>query len=211
MSVLDKVIHIYQRFYAQKAVLNGAPTLSINADSLGTAEFPVDKAVAELDAMAAYLMGLSGLKNVPFDRQVKIVKESYQGQTFWQELLFDYLDMKLDIEEEQLEKKAETVADKIRMAQYEIAEHEAREEEIINHYAAKITKEKFHVDAVALIRNYMKMLRKDKKEAWRILTTNPAYFSPIKVMDDNGKKVLSPSQAISENDKLAKFLKSLKG
>ena len=211
MSISDKVIHIYQRFYAQKGVLNGAPTLTINADSLGVAEFPTDKAMTELDGVAAYLMGLPGLKNIPFDRQVKIVKESYQGQAFWQELLFDYLSLKLDLEEERLQEKSEEIADKVRMTQYQINEHEAHEEEIINHYAAKIAKEKFHVDAVSLIRNYMKMIRKDPKRAWEVLTTNPAYFSPIKVTDERGKTVLSPSQATAENARLAKFLKTLKG
>ena len=211
MNNSDKVIHIYQRFYAQRGVLNGAPTLSINADAVGTAEFPTEKAVAEMDAVAAYLMGLAGLKNIPFDRQVKIVKESYQGQPFWQELLYDYLELKLDLEDERLEKQAEEVSDKILMTQYLIAEHEDHEEEIINHYAAKVAKEKFHVDAVALIRNYMKMIRKDPKKAWEVLTTNPAYFSPIKVMDERGKTILSPSQATAENAKLAKFLKTLKG
>ena len=211
MSVSDKVIHIYQRFYAQRGVLNGAPALTINADAVGAAEFPTDKAIAELDAVAAYLMGLPGLRNIPFDRQVKIVKESYQGQTFWQELLFDYLELKLDVEDERLEKQGEEVTDQIRMAQYQIAEHEDHEEEIIQHYAAKVAKEKFHVDAVALIRNYMKMIRKDPKRAWEVLTTNPAYFSPIKVTDERGKTVLSPSQAAAENAKLAKFLKTLKG
>ena len=211
MNNSDKVIHIYQRFYAQRGVLNGAPTLSINADAVGTAEFPTEKAVAEMDAVAAYLMGLAGLKNIPFERQVKIVKESYQGQPFWQELLYDYLELKLDLEDERLEKQAEEVSDKILMTQYLIAEHEDHEEEIINHYAAKVAKEKFHVDAVALIRNYMKMIRKDPKRAWEVLTTNPAYFSPIKVMDERGKTILSPSQATAENAKLAKFLKTLKG
>ena len=211
MNNLDKVIHIYQRFYAQRGVLNGAPTLSINADAVGTAEFPTEKAVAEMDAVAAYLMGLAGLKNIPFERQVKIVKESYQGQPFWQELLYDYLELKLDLEDERLEKQAEEVSDKILMTQYLIAEHEDHEEEIINHYAAKVAKEKFHVDAVALIRNYMKMIRKDPKKAWEVLITNPAYFSPIKTEDEKGKKVLSPAQAISENARLAHFLKGLKG
>ena len=211
MSNSDKIIHIYQRFYAQKAVLSGAPVLSINPDNIGVAEFPTAKAITELDAIAAYLMGLPSFKNIPFNRQVQIVKESYQGQPFWQELLFDYLSLKLDLEEEELKTKTEEIADKVRMAQYEINLHEAHEEEIIEHYAAKITKEKFHVDAMALIRNYMKMLRKDPKKAWEVLTTNPAYFSPIKVTDDKGKTILSPSQAKTENDKLANFLKTLKG
>ena len=211
MNISDKISHIYQRFYAQRGVLNGAPALTINADAIGTAEFPIEKAFAELDAIAAYLMGLPGLKNIPFDRQVKIVKESYQGQPFWQELLYDYLELKLDREDERLEKQGEEVADQIQMVQYQIAEHEEHEEEIIQHYAAKVAAEKFHVDAVALIRNYMKMIRKDPKRAWEVLTTNPAYFSPIKTTDERGKTILSPSQASAENARLAKFLKSLKG
>ena len=105
----------------------------------------------------------------------------------------------------------EELKDKIRMVQYEMNCQEEKLEDIINHFAAKITAAKFHVDGAALIRNYLKMTQKDAKKAWEVLITNPAYFSPIKTTDAQGKTILNPTQATEENQKLAKFLKGLKG
>ena len=81
----------------------------------------------------------------------------------------------------------------------------------MNHFAAKIAEEKFHVDGQSLIRNYLKMMRQDAKKAWEVLTTNPAYFSPIVAHDDSDKVVLSPAQATEENARLAHFLKEVRG
>ena len=54
------------------------------------------------------------------------------------------------------------------------------------------------------------MRRQDAKQAWAVLTTNPAFFSPINVKDEMGVVRLSKEAAIDENKKLAKFLKGLK-
>ena len=210
MSVSDKIFQMYQRFYAQKAVLSAAPVLSINPDSIGSAEFPTDKALTEMEAVAAYLMGLSSLKNIPFDKQIKIVKDSYQGQDFWQNLLYDFLELKLDVEEAHLKEENEEIMDKLKEALFDIKIQERSIEDLVFYYTEKIEKEKFHVDAKALIRNYFKMMKKDAKMAWQVLTSNPAYFSPIKTKDENGKEVLSPDKAMEENKRLARFLKDLK-
>ena len=54
------------------------------------------------------------------------------------------------------------------------------------------------------------MKKQDAKQAWEVLTTNPAFFSPIIVKDAMGGVVVSKEDAINENKKLAKFLKGLK-
>ena len=54
------------------------------------------------------------------------------------------------------------------------------------------------------------MLKKNPDKAWEVLTTNPAYFSPIQTQNEQGKVVLTPKQAIEENNKLSNFLKTLK-
>lgn len=210
MSVSDKIFQMYQRFYAQKAVLSAAPILSINPDSMGSAEFPTEKALTEMEAVAAYLMGLNSLKNIPFDKLIQIVKESYQGQDFWQNLLFDFLELKLNIEEAHLKEEGEEISDKLKEVLFDLKLQERSIEDLVFYYAEKIEKEKFHVDAKALIQNYFKMMKKDAKMAWQVLTTNPAYFSPIKTKDETGKVILSPDKAIAENEKLARFLKDLK-
>ncbi|MDY6407167.1 MAG: hypothetical protein SPL08_00490 [Pseudomonadota bacterium] len=210
MPVSDKIFQMYQRFFAQKAVLSAAPALTINPDNIGSAEFPTDKALAEMDAVAAYLMGLNGLKNIPYGRQINIVKESYQGQDFWQNLLFDFLELKLDVEEAHLKDEGEEIADKLKEILYDLKIKERGIEDLILNFSEPIERAKFHVNAKALIRNYFKMMKKDPKMAWEVLTTNPAYFSPIITKDSNGKEILTPAKATEENQKLARFLKDLK-
>ena len=163
-----------------------------------------------MEAVAAYLMGLNSLKNIPFNKLVKIVKESYQGQPFWQNLLYDFLDLKLSVNEAHLKEEGEEIADNLTAALFDLKMQERQIENMVSYYAGQIEKEKFHVDAKALIRNYFKMLKKDQKMAWQVLTTNPAYFSPIKTKDENGKEILSPEKATAENQRLANFLKDLK-
>ncbi|MBR6412902.1 MAG: hypothetical protein IKS41_07085 [Alphaproteobacteria bacterium] len=210
MSVSDNIFQMYQRFYAQKAVLSAAPVLSINPNEMGVAEFPTEKALTEMEAVAAYLMGLSSLKNISFDKQIKIVKESYEGQDFWQNLLYDFLELRLDVEESHIKEEDEEISDKLKEILYDLKMQERNIEDLVQYYTEKIEKEKFHVDAKALIRNYFKMFKKDQKTAWQVLTTNPAFFSPIKARDASGKEILSPAKAIAENQKLAQFLKGLK-
>ena len=210
MSVSDKIFQMYQRFFAQKAVLSAAPVLSLDPNAMGEAEFPTDKALTEMEAVAAYLMGLRSFKNIPFEKQIQIVKDSYQGQDFWQNLLFDFLELKLDIEESQLKEENEEISGQLKEVLFDLKMQERQVENLVQYYAEKIEKEKFHVDAKALIQNYFKMMKKDAKMAWQVLTTNPAYFSPIKTKDENGKEVLSPAKAIEENKRLADFLKNLK-
>lgn len=211
MSVSDKIVQVYQQFYAQKNVLTDAPVLTIDTNAIGVAEFPHDKAMTELGGVVAYLMGRPTLKNIPFKDQVQIVRDAYSDQPFWQQLLFKYLELTLDVEESRLKKEGEELRDKSEELLSNLKIQEAHIEDIADHFAAKIQAENFHVDAKALLKNYFKMARRDSQEAWRILTTNPAYFSPIVARDQNDKKVLSPARATAENTRLAHFLKTLKG
>lgn len=211
MSISDKISKMYQRFYAQKGILTGAPALTIDANAIGGAEFPTDKAVAEMAAVASYLMGVTDMRKIPFERAVQIVQDAYAAQKFWQDLLFDYLGLTLDLEEADLKKEGAQIQEQISNGIEELENHERKVEAIVQHFSDKIAAEKFHVDGKKLIQNYLKMMRRDSKEAWNVLITNPAYFSPIVTKDEAGGQVLTPDQAIDENARLAKFLKNVKG
>ena len=210
MSVSDKIFQMYQRFFAQKNIMTEAPALTIDVNSIGVAEFPTQKALSEMNAVASYLMGQRNIQNLPFPAQVKIVKEAYQDQPFWQKLLFDYLNLTLDVEEARLKEEGENLYDQLEDALYQLQKKQTQQEDIIDLYAKKIKDAGFHVDAHALIRNYLKMMKKDKNEAWNVLITNPAYFSPI-ITTEGDKQILTPQKAIDENKKLALFLKGVKG
>jgi len=211
MSVSDKIFQLYQRFYAQKGVLTEAPALTINPDSIGVAEFPLEKAMDEISGVASYLMSIPPRKVVSNAEQIRIVRDNYQNQPFWQQLLFDYLSLKLDLEEARLKQEGKELYDKLTLLSFQIKSKENEADDIIAHFAQKIEAEHFHVDASSLLRNYFKMAKRSKDEAWGMLTTNPAYFSPIITRDEMGKEILSPDQAINENKRLAGFLKGLKG
>ena len=211
MSVSDKIIQVYQRFYAQRNMLGERPPLTIDANQIGAAEFPADQAMRELAVAAAYLMGRPTLQNVPFKEQVQIVRDAYGDQPFWQQLLFDYLDLTLTVEEARLKRESEELHDKTEELLFDLKARENHIEDIIAHFAEKIQAADFHVDAKNLLRNYFKMARRDAKEAWETLIKNPAYFSPIVSRDEEGKEVISPARATAENVRLAGFLKGLKG
>ena len=211
MAVSDKVSQMYQRFYAQKGILTGAPALTIDVNAIGGAEFPTEQAITEMSAVASYLMGVADMRKIPFERAVQIVQDAYAAQKFWQDLLFDYLGLTLDLEEADLKKEGAQIQEQISNGIEELENHERKVEAIVQHFSDKIAAEKFHVDGKKLIQNYLKMMRRDSKEAWNVLITNPAYFSPIVTRDEAGQRVLSPEQAIAENDRLGKFLKNVKG
>ena len=211
MPISDKVSKMYQRFYAQKGILTGAPALTIDVNAIGGAEFPVDKALTEMAAVASYLMGVADMRKIPFERAVQIVQDAYAEQKFWQDLLFDYLGMTLDWEEADLKKEGAEIQKQISNGIEELENHERKVEAIVRHFSEKIAAEKFHVDGKRLIQNYLKMMSRDSKEAWNVLITNPAYFSPIVTRDEAGERVLTPDQAIEENTRLAGFLKNVKG
>lgn len=210
MSVSDKIFQMYQRFFEQKHILTEAPALTIDINTIGTNDFPQEQALREMNNVASYLMGHTDIQKISFNEQVKIVKNAYQEQPFWQKLLFDYLNLTLDVEEARLKKEGEDLQDELEYALYKLQEKQSEQEELVNSYAQKIREAGFHVDANNLIQNYFKMLKRDKDEAWKVLTTNPAYFSPI-ITQNGEKQILSPAKAIDENKRLAVFLKGLKG
>ena len=50
----------------------------------------------------------------------------------------------------------------------------------------------------------------DAKKAWDVLIENPAFFSPIIVEDENGKRILSIADAKDINKKIGAFAKKIK-
>lgn len=73
----------------------------------------------------------------------------------------------------------------------------------------KIKSAHFPVDAHALLLNYINMAAHQPEQAWDLLTTTPAYFSPIITTDDKGKTIISAEKGKRWNDELAQFLKHL--
>ena len=166
MSVSDKIFQMYQRFFEQKHILTEAPALTIDINTIGINDFPQEQALREMNNVASYLIGHTDIQKISFNEQVKIVKNAYQEQPFWQKLLFDYLNLTLDVEEARLKKEGEDLQDELEYALYKLQEKQSEQEELVNSYAQKIREAGFHVDANNLIQNYFKMLKRDKDEAY---------------------------------------------
>ena len=85
-----------------------------------------------------------------------------------------------------------------------------RRKEIIDSFASKMAPENFPVNAERLFRNYLNMADLDAQKAWDVLIENPAFFSPIIVEDENGKRILSIADAKDINKKIGAFVKKIK-
>lgn len=95
----------------------------------------------------------------------------------------------------------------------ELAAIEELRGELIAKVAEAIHKAGFPVDGKKLITNYLKAYEKDKKEAYKVLITNPAMFAPLQM--DKAKKGLfggkpKPEEGHRINKELGTFLKHLK-
>jgi len=90
---------------------------------------------------------------------------------------------------------------------------------MIERVALKIENGGFPIDARKLVRNYLNACKRDPAAAYKLLITNPAYFSPLILKGKRslwrkltGKPPKPPAPEVGQkiNRELAKFLKNLK-
>ena len=90
---------------------------------------------------------------------------------------------------------------------------------MVESVALKIEAGGFPIDARKLVRNYLNACRRDPKAAYQLLTTNPAYFSPLIIkgrtsfwrkLTGKGPKMPPPEVGQKINRELAHFLKKIK-
>ena len=209
MTAREQLFSVYKKCYEQRAVLTEAPQMTIDIAGL-TPENYDEKAVrSQTSKVISYLLNVRNVDKLSIQEAVSIVDKTYSEQPFWKNLILDYLSFLVQEEAEQLSRKAEMARQEARTILYEIKKREAEQKLMIKTYAEPLKEQKFAIDAVRLITNYLNMVRKDSKKAWDVLTTNPGYFSPIIAVDNDGKVILTPEQAKSENKKIAGFLKKL--
>ncbi len=208
------LLSVYQRMYEQKDLLPDVESyLDYDASSL-TPETVDSASLSAIEMrmgkVASYLMGRRDVFAEEIDALIPLVKNNYTDQEFWRELLFDFIEYMILREKVSVIEEEEALLEESKRLMLEIYQHEVVEKAIVDTFAAKIQKAGFKVDAKKLVRNYLKMKKQDAKHAWIMLTTNPAFFSPIIVKDAMGVVVVSKEDAINENKRLAKFLKGLK-
>lgn len=198
---------LYRRLYEQRAVLPDAPVMTVQPDS--PALFDYAKARLETKRVISYLLGVPDIEAYPFDEGIQLI-DAYQDQPFWRELVVMWFDLVVTEESEGIAVEKEQL--KTEMADW-IDFLDARDElkkAYIRAMAGAIRAGGFHVDGEKLAANYFKMFMTDEETAVKTLETNPAYFAPIQVTDDNGKTVLSPKEAAEENKRLGQYLAKVK-
>ncbi len=212
-EIKEKFLTIYQEFFKNKELLGEAGTLlNIEPDWIWQEEgWGAQTSLADENLLNLFSR-LSGGMNFKTDECKKIidqVNEGYKDQPYWRDLLFDYIEYWLLKEEKAIIEEEKALLKEVKSTLKEVFLMEAQEKKIIQTFASKIKEAGFKVNAEQLISNYLKMMRQNKEEAWSVLTSNPAMFSPIIVKDAKGTVRLTPDQAREENARLAKFLKRL--
>lgn len=210
MAASDILFNLYSRLYSQRAVLTAAPPLSVDIGQYTMKSFPISLVEKEAGAIVSYLCGVRNVDESEVKDIVKIVKDTYGNQPFWKDIILDYLEYKLKVQQENIYKKNVELLKETNRVLNEIRQEENRRKELVRKFGDVIKKEKFHIDCYRLMQTYFTMYRQDAKVAYDTLITNPAYFSPIITVDPNGNQLLTPAEAIVENQRVAAFLKTLK-
>lgn len=205
------IIRIYQQLYQYKHLIPNAPELSIDI-----AQTPAEQVESQFETineqlanMVAYLLGLHA-ETMNVTNMIDSLQEHYKEDDFWRLVLLDYMDIRQEQEEEALAQKKQAVQTQAQSLYQRIIEYQRRRNEIITAFANKLNTQKFPINAERLFKNYLNMADIDAKQAWSVVITNPAAFSPILVEDSNGKRIISIRDAKKINKQIGHFIKSMK-
>ncbi len=207
----DQILEVYSYLWQYKDLLKGSPVLELDPGQVTpeTKSTLMPQIEAKTKAVVAYLLGLRE-SGVSVSAMAAAIEKFYQKDDFWRRLLVKYAEAVHAREWSELQDEKKVIVEQVSSLSEKVASYRQERKEIIKAFAAAVEKEKFPVNAQKLFVNYLNMADKNPKEAWSVLTTNPAYFSPMITTDAAGKVVLSASEAKSQNEKLAQFLKKLK-
>lgn len=107
MSSKELIFKLYKKFYEQRSVLNGAPTLSLDIEHQNIETFDENIADNELTALVSYMMGTKDVKQLSWNEALVLVEKYYENQPQWQRLLLDYFSYTLEKEKENIIKQQE--------------------------------------------------------------------------------------------------------
>lgn len=203
----NQILEIYSYLWQYKDLLKGVPALELDPRQVTPMLMP--QIEAKTKAIVAGLLGLRE-NSVSVSTMAAAIEKYYRKDDCWRRLLVRYAEIVHAREWSELREEKKAVADQVSSLKERVVSYQGKRKDIIQAFVAAVEKEKFPVDARKLFSNYLNMADKNPKEAWSVLTTNPAYFSPIVTTDAAGRVVLSASAAKEKNEKLAQFLKKLK-
>ena len=209
MTPNEQLWTLYQKLFAQRAVLTKAPALTLDLTSTTPDSFPANQALQEIKQIISYLLGVKNVDTLEAEKALNICQKAYAEQPFWKEVILDFLSYQNQMEENALQEESNKLSQDGQTLLEKIQQLETEKQITIQSYATQIEAAHFPVDAKKLIQNYLNMAAHNANQAYQILIQNPAYFAPLKTHDKDGKELLSQNQAIAENKRLGQFLAKL--
>jgi len=209
MTPNEQLWTLYQKLFAQRAVLTKAPALTLDLTSTTPDSFPANQALQEIKQIISYLLGVKNVDTLEPEKALNICQKAYAEQPFWKEVILDFLSYQNQMEENALQEEINKLSQDGQTLLEKIQQLETEKQITIQSYATQIEAAHFPVDAKKLIQNYLNMAAHNANQAYQILIQNPAYFAPLKTHDKDGKELLSQNQAIAENKRLGQFLAKL--
>lgn len=207
----QRLINIYKQLYQYRDMLKGSPALTFDvatmtSDSIANS---FDAIKTQIVPVIAYLLGLRGT-DLPVATMIDQLNRHYKKDDFWRNLLLNYIELCQEEDEEKLAEQQQQIQSQGLSLYEKLRNFQRRRKEIIDSFASKMAPENFPVNAERLFRNYLNMADLDAQKAWDVLIENPAFFSPIIVEDENGKRILSIADAKDINKKIGAFVKKIK-
>ena len=202
---------IYKQLYQYRHLLKGAPPLTIDLDVSPDSQISdgFSRLNEELNNVIGFLLGLPG-SSLAIKTMIEALNKHYKKDDFWRYLLLDFIEIKQETEEENIAMEKKSMQDEGLDLYAKLREFQKRRKEIVDSFSEKMAAEKFPLDTRRLFKNYLNMADLDKEEAWRVLCTNPAFFSPLIVEDEKGKRLFSIKEAKEMNKKIGAFIQKLR-
>lgn len=207
----QRLINIYKQLYQYRDMLKGSPALTFDVDAMTSDSIAnsFDAIKTQIVPVIAYLLGLRGT-DLPVATMIDQLNRHYKKDDFWRNLLLNYIELCQEEDEEKLAEQQQQIQSQGLSLYEKLRNFQRRRKEIIDSFASKMAPENFPVNAERLFRNYLNMADLDAQKAWNVLIENPAFFSPIIVEDENGKRILSIADAKDINKKIGAFVKKIK-
>ncbi len=105
MSSKELLFQLYTKFYEQRSVLTGTPTLTLDIEHQTLDTFDEKTAETELTALISYMMATKDIKTLSWNDALALVEKYYGNQPQWQKLLLDYFSYTLEKEKENIMKQ----------------------------------------------------------------------------------------------------------
>lgn len=213
-NTAEETLLIYEDLYKYRDLLKDGPMLSVDVESKFDEEgdaleeaYPTVQ--SELKSMMGYLFGLLE-QELTVPNMLNSVQKNYPNDDYWRQILIRYIELQQTLDEEEIERKSDEMLIQGQKIMNDIQEYKSKKTAIIQSFSKAIDVKGYPINSRRLVVNYLKMSKYDDKKAWETITTNPAFFAPLEVVDENGKRLMSVSDAKKLNKEIGGYIKKLK-